>query len=422
MNHPRGNLLAMIIFLVKLLLANENVYSISPPFVKTDVNEINFWSIKYMSYTTKEKIYLISGIPKTRGMLCNRIPVNAKHWNININVSVARDDFWFIFSKNTCPDIDNKFFSGLRILFKPLKNNSLYIEVMGTDLISNGNILIDNIPFSDDTLLITIRKIDYLDIELTVGNINYGSVLNTRISYISYEYGYISLYANSSSEEVLSDGVRLNSLMYHPNEITKSIDLKIGDSNRKIIRDHETSRMYIKSTRRSKMAFATKYIDLMYKFKDNLPEIDEYDFIDSLNIIDDSIDRMNKSIMIHQIEQIINDVVIPPLEKLYACIENVVDGIAHKRSEYNEIIAYTIKHFNSIASYTQNQIDLVRDDAIKMALSLGEKYSRKNLNVGSINDHYLTISLKYVMLAEFVCYSLFFIYKYNSYNTKKKLY
>lgn len=389
----------------------DNSYSLNPPFQQTEIGEIGNWSLVGTSVSRKRMLYLTSGLNNTSGGICSRVPTLTENWLLDTELQTSDDTVVFAFSRNVCPQLEKKTWSGVNISFEPGDHN-MSVRIRGDGVFGAKGCAIEGkfsrirIKKEQTNFTVTVLMPDMT--EKTCFNQQTGD-LNT--------YGYLSLWAISgkSCKKCSTEIKGINFFALSPD--TNIIDAKLSAKNRKQISDSKGDRQFQKMVRRAKMLTVAKYVEEM-RTNDDLEQSPNVELKDALIEAREMIHRAQDCISAENLSIFIKTKMIPTIDKAAARFERVTDALWHMKNEMINLWDDAQNQLKVMNGDVKASCVLIEHEVLEAAQQIQGKVKPINQmpkTASGLLDRVLFVTC----IAEFACYVTFFV-RYHRKNLRRK--
>ena len=413
-------------------------YSLIPPFINTDVNEIGNWTIRGTATNLKKEIRLTSMVPGSFGSICQRVPTLFKEWTMEMEISANGNDehpghgIWFFYTKDVCPDFAYKFDGFAFWINTTATDQKGYSPVYfakgnGTDMPLSPLKPVGSVRARDPSKPLRIqvsRKNGRLTVDSTK-DVIFERIVDEDIEGIP-DYGYFSISAATTSRtdnnNLLSFRVYSLSDVDHPN---KTFDF--SSYNKKLIENDVNRRREMKQRRRRNMPNIMKTYKEANESKYKLSAQNEQDLKNAIRILAEAISRSENSLTASDLGEFIVGSVNAVVEQAYAKIENAANQYQDTEAAIQEMWNFLNNQLINLAIEEAKSILVLKEEILTFARSLNistiktkDAHSGLKEAASNVGENQSTNILLIISMVEITAYVIFFLYKrYTTDNFKK---
>lgn len=288
-------------------------FDLLPPFDLTNTNytEIGNWTLRRSALTMKSFLRLTSPIPFAAGGVCQRVPVYAKDWIFEFEVTAIGGDggrgFVFHHTFELCVD-DFLNFRGIGVWINTSNSTDAGQAVFvlnRTDVAPNASDLcpVCRVNIRNEPATIRIEKRgDYLTVDWRLPAGDYVSCTRRHIPNM-VTVGYFSLFASTDHRTDDHDLYGINVTLLSPNTAPAGDNSAIA--NRKYLENAYFTRRHKKQRRRADMPKMVWYSRLAKGSNHRLNGSGPQWINDSYPLISEAVNRARSAVSINTIQQIV---------------------------------------------------------------------------------------------------------------------
>lgn len=461
----------MLILILLIFAKSNSHYDLLKPFkiLNKSLPEIGNWTFRESAVSLKQFIRLTPSYQHLAGGVCQRVPIYSDDWSFDANLSTSNQfggfgfEFFYtnslcvsnllnlngisawinttnstgngddVYLINTTPDSSNKLLRDLKPICKVHAQNGPFqfrITKIGNRITidSKSNKVVPHLPstFSEDSTEYVHKKYSlingsYIDKEgyILCTSQTYKNVLNN---------GFFSLFASTTEQYDDHDLHGINITLLSPyNEPENDMS---SVKNRKFLNSYYLIRKQQKINRRLKMPVSMKYIQLSKILNYTIPETNDNqtDYLrDSLSVINESIERGDKTISIAEIKQFFSPRIRSQLEKATDIIEETESMLPEIRELLKEIWNECELSLTEIAANISMEMEKIEKDAEQFVIIVLKSNKKsdflKNFIKNShqqINENPISYVLITICVIELIGYIAFFVYQRHKTDDFKK--
>lgn len=418
-----------VLFYVSRSVTTEE-FSISAPFSVSNPYEEKLWSLIDDTFKMKHFIRMTEDLPNRKGKMCLRVPISGNEWSATFetNAFTGSNGTWvIIYSEELCPDINSNI-NGFGIIMNTTKGDidkepSVYIgEAKHSKLMFQKKHGYCGLPARSDVGTTAVIKISRTDNEVsgTTGRKEdeYYNPCNTHtINITDIKTGYLT-------------AIAINTNNSYTNNDLFSIDVNINDDslpnqsinydsiNRKILHDFFTERSSMKQQRRSLMTYMLKYLSDADNRKGQLTEGAKQELIDAMNLVNETIWRLNQSITSEFLNKYLNETIATNINTARKKLEFANSRFSELKDQFNKLWTYMESELGSIRKESAEQMEIITKETqtyMKILASNGKDsplYKHADVNYKEeLEKGESSLILLVVCVFEAFLYILFFLYR-----------
>ncbi|OHT11084.1 Legume-like lectin family protein [Tritrichomonas foetus] len=354
-------------------------YSLVPPFVLTNLSEINDWTIRGSVVNMKNYLRLTDAVTDGFGGICHRVPTRFLDWMVEIEISAkggnSGEGFFFFFTKECCPDLFQNVFTGFEVWINTTQTNRedlspiyFYNSANGEKFENNDIKSIGNIHLRRQQSPVRLRitkKENSISIEYSTDS-SHKKIFSTTIEKSNLiEYGYFSLFAITSLHADNNDLFSFRTIsLSEPLPGESNIDF--SSLNRKMINDNVIARRAIKSRRRSKFIVSNKYAENIDENKGILTGKPQ-ELRDAFKIIKETEIRGKETVSINELKKFIDEKIDSTIEKAMKKIDLASSRFDETKIDMNDVWSYLKTQLYDLSTETTNTLKQMGDEALQSA-------------------------------------------------------
>lgn len=355
---------------------------------------------------------MTSGLNNTSGGLCHRVPTLSEDWILDTELYLSDDTVIFGFSRNVCPDLQKRSWSGVSISFEP-RMKAVNVKISGDGVFGAKDcviaeeirrIRIKKNGFNFTVVVISSDMVEHVCFTQQVGDLN--------------KYGYLSVWA-ISGKDCQKCSTEVKGITYFAlSPDTNNVDCKLAAKNRKQISDSKGDRQFHKMLRRAKMLTVAKYIEAMKSNEDDLEASPNVDLKDALFEAKEMVQRAHDCISAENLSIFIKTKMMPTIDKAAARFERVTDALWHMKNEMIGLWDDAQQQLKVMNGDVKASCLAIEHEVLEAAQQIQDKVAAIRdvpKTKSGLLDHILFI----VCIAEFSCYVSFFV-KYHRKNLRRK--
>lgn len=426
----------MFLIFIGICYGIEEIYSLIPPLVQTNVSEIGHWSLRGSATNMKKHIRLTSNLENQFGSACSRVPTTFRDWSVELEIKSHGGDggqgIWVYFTEEVCPIKPTKF-TGF----------AFWINTSMTDrnglspvyFYNNSNVDIDlayvapighvNLRSNESSLSLTLQKYgDRIVLDTLKRDVRSNKLFESYVTNLQ-DFGYFTVSATTEKKTDNNDLVAFR-VFKMSNDERSLKDKDYTDINRKLIDKMKGVRKERKELRRLSMPKAEYFLkQINESMADLLRAKPEY-IDEAFKIITETENRIKQGIKVDSLFNFIQTNVDESVKQAYDKINLATQKFVETNHEIDEMWSNLKTQLLSLQAesrrfMTELQAEVSQIIEVKLnSYDQSPNSEKLNEEAQNVNDNVVHMFVVVISIIEFVCFCFFFFIQHQKTSGFKK--
>jgi mannose-binding lectin 1 len=405
-------------------------FSLVPPHIETNANEIGNWTIRGTATILKKFIRLTGAIPESFGSVCQRIPSLFRDWSFEMRIAAWGGNggrgFWFYFTDELCPTVPLDF-TGFCVWINSSVTDGdgsspfYFVQNNGSATFAPSKVPVAGwVKLRSDVSTLRFR-ITRLGPNVTIYAAEdvkaFRQLFETTVAAIP-DFGYFTVSSLTTATTDNNDLISIETTPLSPNTNVVSEDLTV--TNRRKIENSVESRRLKKAHRRLAMSQILRYANLT-------DSNSTHNLTDAFAMVQEMRLRALATITVSELMQFIETTVVSHVSAAFAKIAAAEANFREMRSDMQSLwggLRHSLLNLSVDIRTEMENLDIeARNAALHLkinATSVRELHRRLHDSARSLHQHVVRDLLWCLGLAEITAFGIYLWRKERAYRRKIK--